>query len=149
VIYSQKLLELKENYLQARKEEMSDDQFAALVYTFPSVLVAQADGKIDKREKSFMRELPDVLTEADSEEGVHVVAGASLTKEYFAEVNYLIKHLDKWQTPFLEALREQLHNSLNERNAIFEMMWRTADSSDDISEKERLKIEEISGLLGL
>jgi hypothetical protein len=148
-MYSQKLLDLKQSYLQERHEEMSEDQFAALVYTFPSILVAHADGKIDKREKIFMRELPELLTEGYMEDGVNVVAGVSLTKEYFKEVNYLIKHLDKWQNQFLEALREQLHNSLNERNAIFEMMWRTADSSKDISEEERLKIEEISAVLGL
>jgi uncharacterized tellurite resistance protein B-like protein len=148
-MYSQKLLELKQSYLAERKIEMDEDQFAALVYTFPSVLVANADGQIDRKEKSFMRELPELLTEGYMEEGINVVAGASLTKDYFAEVKYILKHLDKWQNRFLEALREQLHNSLNERNAIFEMMWRTADSSKDISEEERLKIEEISGALGL
>ncbi|MGZ5242608.1 MAG: hypothetical protein ACXWDO_05505 [Bacteroidia bacterium] len=148
-MYSQKLLDLKRDYLADRKTEMNEDQFAALVYTFPSVLVAHADGQIDRKEKSFMRELPELLTEGYLEEGINVVAGATLTKDYFTEVNYILKHLDKWQSYFLEALREQLHNSLNERNAIFEMMWRTADSSKDISEEERVKIEEISAFLGL
>ncbi len=148
-MYSQKLLDLKNDYLAQRKIKMTEDQFAVLVYTFPSILVAYADGKIDRKEKSFMRELPEVLTEGYMEDGINVMASATLTKEYFTEVNYILRHLDEWQSQFLDALREQLHNSLNERNAIFEMMWRTADSSQDISEEERLKIEEISGTLGL
>ncbi|RYD79380.1 MAG: hypothetical protein EOP53_09750 [Sphingobacteriales bacterium] len=143
------MLELKQDYLKERKTEMSEDQFAALVYTFPSILVAHADGKIDRQEKQFMRELPELLTEGYMEDGINVVAGATLTKDYFSEVNFIIKHLENWEARFLEALKEQLHSSLNERNAIFEMMWRTADSSKDISEEERVKIEEISAALGL
>ena len=76
-------------------------------------------------------------------------AGVSFTEDYFKEVSYILKNLNKWRHPFLDALRSQLQDSTNERNAIFKTMWQTADSSDDISAAERKTIDAISNQLGL
>jgi uncharacterized membrane protein YebE (DUF533 family) len=148
-MYTEKFVGLKNLYQKERNLDMTDDQFAALVYTFPSVLVAHADGRIDEKERGFIRELPEVLTAGYIEEGYGRIVDVKLTEEYFTEIDFLINRLDKWQESFLEALKEQLHNSLNERNIIFQTMWQTADSSGDISEAERKTISEISSRLGL
>ena len=147
-MYSTKFAELRKAYQSERGDRMNDDQFAVLLYTFPSILVALADGRIDIHERSFMRRLPEVLTEnvvAGDEEPLH----AMLTEDYFKEAEYISQNLNKWHNLFLEALKDELHEGLEERNAIFQSMWRTADSSDDISTAERKKIEEISAILEL
>ena len=148
-MYSLKFRELLRKYQKERNIVLTEDQFAALVYTFPSVLVAQADGRIDRAERDFMQELPEVLTGSVLDGEMVTAIHTPMTEEYFKEVEYLIANLHRWERPFLEALKEQLHNSLNERNAIFQMMWRTADSSDDISAEERQRIEYISRTLEL
>lgn len=146
-MYSDRFIELKEAYAQERQLKLSEEQFAALLYTFPSVLIAHADGKIDVKERRFMRFLPEVLTEGNGEEQeLHDVV---MTDDYFKEVKYIISNLNRWEEVFLDALRTQLQESLNDKNAIFRSMWRTADSSDDISEQERIKIEEVASRLGL
>lgn len=148
-MYSTKFAELRKAYQSERGDRMTDDQFAVLLYTFPSILVALADGRIDIHERSFMKRLPEVLTEntviAGDDEPLH----AMLTDHYFHEAEYISQNLEKWQYAFLDALKEELHEGLDERNAIFQSMWRTADSSDDISTSERKKIEEISAILEL
>jgi hypothetical protein len=75
--------------------------------------------------------------------------GPSLTEDYFKEVSFILKNLKKWKFPFLNTLRTELKESTNERNAIFKAMWQTADSSEDISAKERKAIDEIANELGL
>ena len=146
-MYSDIFLQLKEAYSIERQLSISEDHFAALVYTFPSILVAHADGQIDIKERRFMRFLPEVLTEGNGEG--QELNDVVMTEDYFNEVKYIITRLNKWEKPFLKALRSQLHDSVNERNAIFQSMWRTADSSNDISEDERLKIKEITDALSL
>jgi hypothetical protein len=76
-------------------------------------------------------------------------AGPTLTDDYFKEISFILKNLKKWKFPFLDALGTQLKESTNERNAIFKAMWQTADSSEDISAKERKVIDEIANQLGL
>lgn len=137
---------LKEAYSKARELNISEDQFAALVYTFPSILVAYSDGKIDMRERRFLRFIPEVLAEEENESKYKDV---SMTQDYFNEVNYLLSHLEQWELPFLEVLKAQLHESSNEKNAIFRAMWQTADSSEDICESEKSKIKEICDILEL
>jgi tellurite resistance protein len=143
--YTKEFRSLWQEYQQERKIELTEDQFAALVYTFPSVLVAQADGKIDEEERFFMKDLPQVMTDGYLLDG----AGPTLTEDYFKEISFILKNRDKWKNKFLEALRSLLTDSTNERNAIFKAMWQTADSSEDISAKERGTIDEVSNALGL
>ena len=45
--YTTTFRKLWKDYQTERKMELSEDQFASLVYTFPSILVAHADGKKD------------------------------------------------------------------------------------------------------
>ena len=146
--YTKNFHKLWHDYQAERKIEMSEDQFAALVYTFPSVLVAQADGKIDEEEKFFMKELPQIMTDGHVQESMDQ-AGPTLTEDFFKEVAFILKNLKKWKFPFLDVLRAQLKESTNERNAVFKAMWQTADSSEDISAKERKTIDEIANQLGL
>lgn len=146
--YTQTFRSLWQNYQNERKIELTEDQFAALVYTFPSVLVAHADGKIDEEERFFMKELPQVMTEGYLQDSTGQLE-TTLTEDYFKEISFVLKNLQKWKNPFLDALRSQLTDSTNERNAIFKTMWRTADSSDDISSAERGAIDSISKQLGL
>jgi uncharacterized membrane protein YebE (DUF533 family) len=143
--YTQTFRKLWKDYQGERKIELSEDQFAGLVYTFPSILVAHADGKIDDEEKFFMMELPQVMTDGYLQDD----GGVRFTEDYFKEVSYILKNQNKWRHPFLDALRSQLQDSTNERNAIFKTMWQTADSSDDISSTERKTIDAISNQLGL
>jgi hypothetical protein len=148
-MYSNRFAELRKAYQSERGDKMNDDQFAVLLYTFPSILVALADGRIDIHEKHFMKRLPEVLTESTVVAGDEEPLHAMLTDDYFKEAEYITRNLDKWQDQFLDALREELHAGLDERNAIFQSMWRTADSSDDISTAERKKIDEIAAKLAL
>jgi uncharacterized membrane protein YebE (DUF533 family) len=146
-MYSNRFIELKENYAKERNLKLSEEQFAAIVYTFPSILIANADGRIDLNEKKFMRILPAVMTEGV--EGEDELNDVQMTDDYFKEVKYIVSNLEKWEESFLDALKTQLEENLNERNAIFQTMWRTADSSEDISEAERHKIDEVARKLGL
>jgi hypothetical protein len=143
-MYSDNFIQLKDNYVRERNLKLSEEQFAAIVYTFPSILIANADGRIDLNEKKFMRYLPAVMVEGDND-----LKDVQMTDEYFKEVKYIVSNLGQWEEGFLEALKTQLQENINERNAIFQAMWRTADSSEDISEAERLKIDEVARKLGL
>ncbi len=146
-MYTKKITELLEEYNTYRTQKLDPDQFEALLYTFPSVLVAHADGRIDDHEKDYLRHIPDDLATGFALNGID--DAPLLNENYFEEIEYLVQDINKWHDKFLAALKDQLQGSQNEKNAIFQLMWRTADSSEDISENERKRIAAISVKLGL
>jgi uncharacterized membrane protein YebE (DUF533 family) len=147
VMYSNEFVNLRKAYETERNLEFSNEQFAALLYTFPAVMVANADGLIDRKERNFIKHLPNSLISAymDSDS----TSMQDLSEDYFKEVDYLVYNIDQWKARFIKALAEELNNSLNNRNDIFRSMWQTADSSDDISEPERKVIDDLSAQLAL
>ena len=149
-MYSSAFQALKAEYETARGIAFSEEQFAALVYTFPSILVANADGNVDSAEKHFLRSIPRQLVSAYVNEGEGETAQElDFNDNYFAELNWIIKGIKRWEGPMMSALKEELQNEQNDKNAIYEMMWRTADSSADISEQEVASIRKITERLGL
>ena len=141
---------LMQEYCTERKLDVSAEQFAALVYTFPSALVAVADGVIDADEYRYMRFVPDeLISDEEDNQAAKGDSKVQLHAQYYVEIEHLVTNRDKWENRFLTLLSDELAQSPDERNHLFKTMWRMADSSQDISEAERAKIEEIVKVLKL
>lgn len=147
-MYSERFFSLRSEYEQERNLEFNEEQFLALLYTFPAILIASADGRVDEAEKRYMSNIPAGLLAAYRNENYNELIGNEFSQNYFTEVQYLIEHITHWKDKFIEALRDELNNKLNDKNAIYEMMWKTAYSSENVSDNEIRVLKKLTKALG-
>jgi uncharacterized tellurite resistance protein B-like protein len=147
-MYSEKFFPLRSEYEQERNLKFNEEQFLALLYTLPAILIASADGRVDENEKRYMQNIPSDLLAAYRNENYNEVIGNEFSQSYFTEVQYLIEHITRWKDKFIEALRDELNNKLNDKNAIYEMMWKTAYSSENVSDNEIRMLKKLTKALG-
>lgn len=140
---SQKLLELKNNFCQARNTKLSDEEFAILLMTYPSFQVANADGNFDEDERdllttlltNFLNEIyGDVLNDDEYENMITAFV------EDFLWVN---KH-NEFRAKLLTGLKELCSETEGLADTIKGMMQEMAEVSEGMSQSEKDIIMTIS-----
>jgi uncharacterized membrane protein YebE (DUF533 family) len=148
-MYTPAFTTLKESYESRRGIAFTYSQFAALLYTMPSILIAFADGKIDETEADFIKDIPaSLLTGYRNDHRLEIVDSENMPEAYLQEVKYLLQTQAEWKQPFIEALREELQHKQNDKNTIYDIMWKAAFSSKNVNEEEVERIKSLTKELG-
>lgn len=140
---SQKLLELKDNFCQARNTKISDEEFAILLITYPSFQVANADGNFDEDERdllttlltNFLNEIyGDVLNDDEYE---------NMISAFIEDFLWVNKH-SELKAKLLTGLKDLCSETEGLADTIKGMMQEMAEVSEGISQTEKDMIITIS-----
>lgn len=111
---------LYERYTFERAAEgLTPEVFEHLVYLFPAILIAQADGHVDTSEVIHINKVARHFTNKDADVPEEVLK---------QEVRYLTWNTEIWRKPMLAALREMIAERGNGHQVV-EVMISTASSS--------------------
>lgn len=136
---------LYDTYLSSREIHLSFPQFLNILNLYPSLLVCLSDGVLDKEEwEGLMKIARNLAVYEETDEEIE-----DLQKMYQVEFRYLIDHIDQWQTPFLNALKDHMTRAEGDKEFVLESMYLFANAANGISEVEREKIQVLSEELAL
>ena len=93
--------------------------FQHMLYLFPAILIAQADGHVDTTEVMHLNKLVLYITENQS---------GFQEDTLKTEIRYLMWNAQIWRTPLLSALKELLVET-NKGKDVIDLMISTASSS--------------------
>ncbi len=147
--YTSLLSQLYQKYKKERPIEMSESQFYPLIFTFPPLLVAAADGIVDDAERQTLAYIAKNLAFTFDKEGLTYTQMKKLAESYVAEFGFLIDNHKRFETDFLNALHEYLLENEEAKSEIKEMLFASAEASDGISDVEQAAIEKLSHTLRL
>lgn len=139
---------LFEEYKKVRRVEFSLPQFTYLLNLFPSLIVCMCDGVLDKEEWEGVDRLISSLS-LEFSEGMSEEDKQRLEDAYRTEFRYLLDNIEKWQKKFLNALKNHIQDSRNDKEFVLETMYLFANAADGISEIEQETIEMLSDRLAL
>lgn len=141
---NEKLSQQKDAFCNARDTDMSDEEYAILLITFPAFRVAQADGIFDQEEKEIMRELiQSLLTEIYSSE----LSGdqyQNMIESYLEDFSWIKSNEEVWKTKMANGLTLLCNDVEGLKDDIKNMMNEMAEASDGVSEDERTVMKAIS-----
>lgn len=142
------LAELFEEYKKVSGSKLSSEQFSTLVMFFPALLVIASDGVIDQEEWIYVKYLSKFMADTYKKE-IPDQELAALNQAYYAELEFLIDHLDVWESRFVDALSRHLEQFPGQKETVMETLHLFAEASDGESEEEAEKIEELTQKLHL
>lgn len=123
-------------YLDERFISINQDQFAQLLKIFPSLLILNSDGFIDKEEKLVMGIQASKLGYEYASDDLGLEKEENLMLIFKDEFKYLLKNNRKWEKKFLDVLKEFIENDLDEKLRIKETMQLFASASEGTSKEE-------------
>lgn len=136
-----KFSELYKSYLEERRTALSENQFAALLLMYPSVLVASCDGDFDALERQ------NLAISCNAAAGENDVLFAA---ELYCELMYCISDEGKkWKSVFFDVMKESLSIDSESKDVVMNLMTSMAESSDGVSEEEKETISSIKQSLNL
>ena len=120
-----------------------------MLHLLPPCLVVMSDGILDKDEWITLKSLSKILgNELATDDLGTLEKEENLMLIYKAEIRYLLKNKDRWQSRFFEALKEYFLQN----NASKEFLSETLDlfkKEDSSTEEERSAFNSIRSELGL
>jgi hypothetical protein len=141
---------LYEVYYENRTPNLRPDEFQYLLAITPALLIAKADGEIQEAEQQFLDRAASDLAEGLAEEGNENSADLTDLKNAFqSELSYLVHHLERWEQPFLNCLKDFLPLAVGMDGLIKEMMNETAQAHPSPEHLEQKKMAEICQILGI
>ena len=147
--YEALLSQLYYRYKQERAIDMSQSQFYPLIFTFPPLLVAAADGIVDDMERETLTYIVKNLAFSFSQDGMSYTQMKRLADSYVAEFGFLIDNLKRYETDFISTLFEYLCENQEAKPDIKEMLIASAEASDGISDIEQQTIDHLTLTLQL
>lgn len=126
-------------YQQEREAPFSLDQFTSFLAFFPALLIAASDGIVDREEWQYCQQLAQGLGYSYREE-LAPEDTAKLTLLYRQEFVYLLKNLEHWEEPFLQALESFFRHNLFAKKFVSQTTWLFADASEGVSLEEETKM---------
>lgn len=145
----EKFKKIYTNYCNERAIEMGEAPFASMITTFPSLLVATADGKVDNNEKLTLVNISKSLAESFKDEQTDPALIELLSYQYYAEFDYLLKNIEKWKSSFIEVLSDYLKENPETKILISKMINDIANASSGICEAEQKVVNELENKLNL
>ncbi|MEM8568326.1 MAG: hypothetical protein AAGF85_17835 [Bacteroidota bacterium] len=141
--------QLFEDYTQTRFLDINNEQFIYLLHLLPPCLVVMSDGILDRDEWMTLKSLSKILgNELATDDLGSLEKEENLMLIYRAEIRYLLKNRETWQSRFFEALNEYLSTN----SASKEFLDDTLDlfkKEEGYSEKEQSTLNTIKSGLGL
>lgn len=135
---------LKEEFVNQRGIELTDEEFTILVLTYPAFLVAISDGVFDNVEKQLMSEVirnflfqtfGNELTESEY---------LNITLAYLEDFEFLNINKGVWKSKFLNALSFLKQEEYKDvRASIIKLVQDIAEVSEGTSKEEENVINEI------
>jgi tellurite resistance protein len=144
-----KIDQLFKEYTQERFINLNKEQFVYILNLFPALRVVMSDGIVDQDEWVTVKRLAKILGDEFATEDLGEEKQENLMLIYRAEFRHLVKNLDKWQTKFLEALKDYFNENETSKEFVVETMYLFASASDGVSEEENEVIEFLTTELGL
>jgi tellurite resistance protein len=141
--------QLYKDYTNERFIQLNEEQFVYLVNLFPALRVVESDGIVDSDEWSTVKRLAKILGKEFASEDLGEEKEENLMLIYRSEFRYLVKNLDKWEEPFLNALKEYFEENESSKEFVLETMYLFANASDGISDEEDAVIVKLIDYLGL
>lgn len=133
-----KIDNLYTEYTQVRYLDINKEQFTYIALLLPSCLLVMSDGLLEKDEWLTLKQLTKILgDEFATEELGTDEKEENLFLIYKAEIRYLLKQPDKWQTKFLGALKEYLVDHPSSREFVKETM--ELFTSNELSPSDSVK----------
>ncbi|OFX19866.1 MAG: hypothetical protein A2033_19770 [Bacteroidetes bacterium GWA2_31_9] len=145
----EKFKKVYNNYCKERMIEMGEAPFASIITTFPSLLIAMADGKADNNEKLSLVNISKSLAESFKDEQTNDELIELLSYQYYAEFDYLLKNTEKWESAFIELLSDYLKENPENKTIINDMIIDVANASNDICDAEQQVVSELENKLNL
>ncbi|UZR93607.1 hypothetical protein [Chondrinema litorale] len=141
-----KLSELQKKYQSERAHTLTEEQFGSLVLFYPSLLIIASDGKIDEEEWLYVDYLAKFIADTFKNE-ISAEARDVLQEKYLAELKYLAENLEKWESAFIEVLKDYISVHEEVKEDVEDILHLFAEASDGKSDEEEIKIEELKGVL--
>ena len=123
------------DYCKARNIELDEEQFSSFMAFFPALMVAGADGIVDREEWVYCKKLAAGLGASFSQEN-NLQETENLTLIYRGEFRFLIKNMEAWEDRFLQALKEYFAETPYAKTFVSETLYLFADASMGISQEE-------------
>jgi len=141
-----KLLEQKVNFCNSRNTEMSDEEFAILLMTFPVFRVANADDDFDEDERDLMANLLyNFLNEIYGNE-INEDQYKNMISAYLEDFIWINQHPD-WKDKLVGGLKALCNEFEGLNETVKTMMQEMAEVSEGESQKETEVITTISSVL--
>lgn len=141
------VIKLKANLESAYGCILEDNVFVAAISLFPAILVANADGSIDKKEKEYLAVLADSF--AFHSEDLTDEEKEKLSDSLFQLLTFLSANDKLWQDSFLKALKHIVNEDSDAKNEIAIIIEHIARVSDSISLDEQSKINWLKNELAI
>jgi|GEM_PF-4281410 hypothetical protein len=142
--------QLYEAYYENRTPNLRPDEFQYLLAITPALLIAKADGEIQEAEQQFLDRAASDLAEGLADEGTETSTDLTDVKNAFQnELSHLVHHLEHWEQPFLNCLKEFLPLAVGMDGLIKDMMNETAQAHPSPEHLEQKKMAEICQILGI
>jgi tellurite resistance protein len=146
-----KVDELFKEYGAARKHDLSNDQFTAILKIVPGLLIASSDGVMDSKElnlvNKFSKMMGDELIPDDVEGATE--KEEKLMKDIRSELQFIMKNTSTWKEKILDALSENIQGDKKQKEFVGEIMHMFASTSGGYSKEEEKKIDEMYARLSL
>ncbi|MCH2229254.1 MAG: hypothetical protein MK105_02825 [Crocinitomicaceae bacterium] len=140
------LLEQKANFCNSRNTEMSDEEFAILLITFPAFRVANADNDFDEDERDLMANLLyNFLREIYGEE-LNEEQYENMIIAYLEDFLWTNEHAE-WKNKLIDGLKVLCKDIEGLDETVKGMMKEMAEVSDGVSQEETDMIVAISDSL--
>lgn len=124
--------------------DLSDEDLASVLLSYPACCVAIADGHFDEAERLFMLEVCERLGDQDPSDP----SGRLATAERFACLVQLVARRSELDSLILGALRAECSRDPDTREQILAMLEGAAEASGGTSDTERTEIARIRAALG-
>jgi hypothetical protein len=141
--------ELYEEYTQARKIELTFEQFTVLATFFPALLVISTDGEIDAEEWNYVNSLTEGMCENFKKDGLNPQEVMDLKKLFQREIHFLQENFDTWERKFTKALKLYLASHTDCKASVLDNIYHSASVSEGICDKEKVMIEYLLKELGM
>ena len=146
-----KLDELFKDYGTKRSHNLSKDQFGSILKLIPALLVATSDGVMDSREWVLVDKLTRMMGDELIPDDVENVVEKEelLMRSIRDEIGYIMRTISTWQEAIIQAVKEEIKDTVRDQEFVEEAMFMFARTSADYSDEEEEKIDELCGQLGI
>lgn len=140
-----KVDDLFSEYSAEKPNDLTVDQFAAILKLVPGLLIASSDGVMDAKEIALVKKFASMMGDElipDDVEGV-VEKEEKLMSDISAELQYIMKHISTWKEKILDAITENIQEDKKQKEFVGEVMHMFASTSGGYSREEEKKIDEM------
>lgn len=141
---------LYKEYTEARFLDVNREQFIYIAHLLPACILVMSDGKLDSEEWITLKQLSKILGDEFAADNMGTdEKEENLMLVYKAEIRYLLKNREQWESKFIAALSEYLKTSESSKDFLEETLDLFAGPEADPEPKEEEVYNSLKERLGL